>query len=222
MRSVDLSLQEIYVQSLWPHSEGDLFEKAAQASSDLHKSSIQLSSQEGRLISFLIRSHACQKFVEIGTLTGFSALWILQGMSFSSECLLHTFEKNPQHAMAAQKVFDQHPLSKSIHLHCGDAEVELSKIVEDGPFDGIFIDGNKSAYSLYLDWAEQNLKKGGLILADNVFLGGAVYDEQIPTKFSSKNIEGMRSFHRRLADTSRYASTLIPTSEGLFAAVKLF
>jgi predicted O-methyltransferase YrrM len=65
-------------------------------------------------------------------------------------------------------------------------------------------------------------KKGGLILADNVFLGGAVYDEQIPTKFSSKNIEGMRSFHRRLADTSRYASTLIPTSEGLFAAVKLF
>ncbi len=222
MRSIDLSKQTTYLQNLYENSKNSLFKQSENASADLNKSSIQLSWSEGQLVSFLVKSHGCHRFVEIGTLTGFSALWILKGMESFSEITFNTFEKDPKHAMAAKKIFDQHPRSASIQLHLGDAEVELSKIENQGPFDGIFIDGNKSAYNSYLNWAEKHLKKGALILADNVFLGGAVYDESVQTKFSHKNIQAMQDFNRRLADPQKYVSALLPTSEGLFAAVKLF
>jgi predicted O-methyltransferase YrrM len=170
----------------------------------------------------LIHSHQCKKFVEVGTLTGASALWILQGLPEGGH--LWTLEKDPLHARAAREIFDQYHQvqpSKGIHLIEGDARETLKTIEAEGPFDGIFIDGNKSAYGDYLDWAEAHLKKGALILADNIFLGGSVFTGN-SAQFSKKQIEVMRNFNERLANPEKYFSAIAPTEEGLFVAVKLF
>ena len=187
---------------------------------ELGKAEISLSPAEARLVSTLIFSHGCKKFVEIGTLTGASALWILHGLH--KEGTLWTFEKEKLHAKVAKEVLRQYQKqqeSQKIHVVEGDAQETLSSIEDEGLFDGIFIDGNKGAYGFYLDWAEENLKKGALIIADNVFLGGAVFTGNT-AKFSKKQIEVMREFNRRLANFEKYQSAIVPTGEGLFVAIK--
>lgn len=216
--------QETYLHNLFPQEPNELFRQARLAAEELGRAAISLTPSEARLMATLIHSHKCKKFIEIGTLSGTSALWILEGLATGGQ--LWTFEKDADHAKMAKDIFKQYAKQekekeKVVHLIEGDAQETLKKVEAEGPFDGIFIDGNKSAYGAYLDWAEQNLKKGALILADNVFLGGAVFTGNTAT-FSKKQIEVMKSFNARLADPQRYFSSIVPTGEGLFVAIKLF
>ncbi len=220
--SQDSSPLENYLHMLFPTEPGELFEEAREASRTLNKAGISLSPHEARLMSTLIHMQRCKKFVEIGTLTGLSALWILQGLEEGGE--LWTLEKDEAHAKIANRIFDRYKETKTgrkVHLLEGDAQKTLLTLEDKGPFDGIFIDGNKSAYEVYLDWAEKNVRQGGLIIADNIFLGGAVLTGNKAT-FSKKQIDVMKSFNERLADPKRYRGTIIPTSEGLFVAIKQF
>jgi len=224
MRDLTQSLrpQETYLYHLFPNEPNDLFYQARMAAQELGKAAISLSPSEARLMATLIHSHHCKKFVEIGTLSGTSALWILHGLASGGE--LWTFEKDLDHVKMAKdifKKFQKQDADKKVHLIEGDAQETLKTINADGPFDGIFIDGNKSAYGAYLDWAEAHLKKGALILADNVFLGGAVVTGNTAT-FSKKQVEGMKAFNERLANPEKYFSSIIPTGEGLYMAIKLF
>lgn len=218
----DTSPLENYLFHLYPDEPNDLFHQARQASQELNKAGISLSHNEARLMASLIFSHRCQNFVEIGTLTGASALWILHGLAPGGN--LCTLEKDPVHAKLAREIFEKYRQTgtgKTVCLIEGDARETLKSLTADGPFDGIFIDGNKSAYLDYLDWAEANLKKGSLILADNIFLGGSVFTGNL-AQFSKKQVEVMKAFNQRLADPQKYFSAVIPTGEGLFVAVKLF
>lgn len=214
-------------------SFSELLADSRKMSNLLNKTEISVSENEARILSTLVASHACKKFVEIGTLTAYSALWILRGLPEGGE--LFTFEKQDSHARQALEVFNRfHQLAdqgalgfrgKRAHLYEGDAEENLKIIEEQGPFDGIFIDGNKSAYGRYLDWAESNLKKGGIIVADNVFLKGAVWQQGLGhtnSVFSEKQIHVMQEFNQRLAESKRYQSVILPTVEGLFFAIKKF
>lgn len=220
--SQDSSPLENYLHMLFPTEPDALFEEARAASRELGKAPISLSPHEARLMSTLIQMHRCHKFVEVGTLTGLSALWILQGLEKGGE--LWTLEKDEKHAKVAREIFEKYQKTnadKKVHLVEGDAQKTLTSLESKGPFDGIFIDGNKSAYGAYLDWAEKNLRKGALILADNVFLGGAVLTGN-KAVFSKKQIDVMKNFNERLADPKRYRSVIAPTGEGLFIAIKLF
>ncbi len=208
---------ENYTESLWGGAQVPGWSLARESSDQFHKTGISLGLTEARLVSFLIRQHRCKKFVEIGTLTGASALWILQALPLDGK--LWTLEKDPAHAGAARSVLGNDP--RAIVLE-GDARETLKALSAEGLFDGIFIDGNKAAYGDYLAWAESHVRPGGLIVADNVFLSGAVFAQpsQEKSKFSPKQVEVMRAFNRRLADTKFFDSTLVPTPEGLLVAVK--
>ncbi len=214
-----------YFESIYPFEANPLVGKSRKASEEFGKLGISMSHLESRILGTLIRGQSCSKFVEIGTLTGATAVWIAESLQENGQ--LWTFEKDLKHAEAAQKIFDEYHSQSSghsgrrIHLKVGDAVEMLPTIESEGPFDGIFIDGNKAAYCQYLDWAELNLRKGGLIIGDNVFLGGAVLGELDHSKFSPKQISVMREFNLRLANPEKYMSTLLPTAEGLMVAVKL-
>jgi predicted O-methyltransferase YrrM len=181
---------------------------------------ICLSPSEGQMLAFLMRMHKCRKFVEIGTLTGLSAQYIIEGMGGQGE--LWTLEKTEAHALKAQEALQQHPAGKNVHIVLGDARETLQAITTSGPFDGVFIDGNKAAYGDYLAWAEKNVRAGGLIIADNIFLSGAVWGENTEQKFNDKQIKVMQEFNKRLADPTLYDSVIVPTKEGLYCAVKMF
>ncbi len=208
---------EAHIRNYWNQLFGEdnnLKKQAKENSSLLKLQGISVSSMEAQIISFLIRQLRCKKFVEIGTLTGYSALWILEALP--SDGRLWTFEKDPQHAALASQVLNH---DTRVEIVIGDAKIELEKLKSRGPFDGIFIDGNKAAYPDYLAWAEQHIRVGGIIIADNIFLGGSVYGES-DERFSDKQVQAMKKFNQRLADSHFYDSIFLPTAEGLFVAVK--
>ncbi|WP_413583288.1 O-methyltransferase [Bdellovibrio sp. HCB288] len=218
MRESVLSNREEYLGSLFD-KENDGKKLSRQNAEELGLARISISPAEAQLAQVLVKMHNCRKFVEIGTLTGLSAQYFFEALPAGGE--LWTLEKDPEHARRSSDVFaklDQ--TSKKIHLVVGDAREELVKIEAHGPFDGVFIDGNKAAYLDYLMWAEKNLRKGGLVLADNIFLSGAVWGEATTQKFSEKQIRIMREFNERLANPDLYEAAIAPTYEGLFIAIK--
>lgn len=183
------------------------------------KEFMSISGFEARLLQFLIRFTGVRKVVEFGTLFGYSALAMAKVMP--ADGVVITLEKDPAvHAEAARSFSASSVGSKIVSL-CGDA-VELMKTIESrGPFDFVFIDANKSGYCQYLDWAEANVRKGGVIAGDNSFLWGALWDEPQRESIGENQVRVMAEFNRRLADPARYNSTLIPTVEGLTVAQKL-
>lgn len=211
---------QAYIESLTsPEANSKLNSRAFAEELGLGK--ICLSPSEGKLLAFLVRRHQCRKFVEIGTLTGLSAQYILDGMEGQGQ--LWCLEKAELHAQKAEEALAGHPMGKNARVIVGDARMTLEEVSASGPFDGVFIDGNKAAYGDYLAWAERNVQVGGLIIADNVFLNGAVWGEKEgqSQKFSDKQVRVMQDFNKRLANPELYDSVVFPTKEGLFAAVKL-
>jgi predicted O-methyltransferase YrrM len=219
MMRIELPKSQSYIESLLPEESATKL-KSREFATELGLERISLSVSEGQLLRFLVQLHGCRKFVEIGTLTGLSAQYLIEGLAKDGE--LWTLEKTELHAQKALEAWGPHPLSERIHAVIGDARVTLSELEKHGPFDGIFIDGNKAAYGDYLLWAEKNVRTGGLIIADNVFLSGAVWNESTPQKFSEKQVRVLQEFNRRLADPKFYDSVIVPTAEGLHVAIKKF
>ena len=135
-----------------------------------------------------------------------------------------TIEKEPENAKIARENFNklENNLSNNIEIINGDANEELGKLVQKQLiFDMVFIDADKSSYPNYLNFTDKLLKKGGLIVADNTFLSGAVYNDYLTDRIRFKAQKNMRLFNKMLTDKTKYQSIIINTDEGLSIAVKL-
>lgn len=179
---------------------------------------IQIGPEEGKLLQLLISLAGIKSIVEIGTLAGYSSLWMARALP--EDGILWTLEKEARHAAIARDFFARSGLEHKIHLLEGNALQSLQKIEEDGPFDMVFIDADKISYSKYLDWAEKHIRPGGLIIADNTLLFGCVYEDAPQTGVSNEAWQTMRSFNQRLANDDVYQSIMIPTKEGLTIAIR--
>ena len=103
----------------------------------------------------------------------------------------------------------------------GDASLTLPELAKDhGPFDMVFIDADKKSYLTYLDWAEEHIRPGGLIVADDTLLKGAVYMDELPYRVRRSTKDSLVKFNQRLADPEKYTSILLPTDAGMTIAVK--
>jgi predicted O-methyltransferase YrrM len=189
---------------------------------ELHRHNVEfmsVSGAEARILQFLTRALGVMKIVEVGTLFGYSTLAFAKALPANGH--IWTLEKNRENFAIAQKHFAKFEAGKKITALNGDAAEILSSIEKEGPFDMVFIDADKAGYLKYLDWAEINVRPGGYIVGDNTFLFGALWGQTRDRNINEKQIAAMKEFNRRLADTSRYNSTLIPTVEGLTVAQKL-
>jgi predicted O-methyltransferase YrrM len=176
------------------------------------KNGIEVSANEGHLLKFLAQMIGAQKIVEIGTLFGYSTSWFVE--SLPNDGKVWSFEKEELHYKFATKHLQSHIKSKKLEIIHGEALTELKAIESKGPFDLVFIDANKSGYMNYFNWADQNLKPKGLIIADNTFLLGKVFSDEEPSNHK-KAWKIMRELNQTLANHPGYISTLIPTAEGL-------
>jgi predicted O-methyltransferase YrrM len=200
--------------------ENEIKQKARTHADGLGLGRISLSPVEAVSLQFFAESIQAKKLVEIGTLTGLSALYLLEGLS--SDACLWTLEKSAEHAALAGEVLQKHIDQKRCRILVGDAQQTLKDLVNEGPFDMVFIDGNKAAYLDYFNWALANIRPGGYIVVDNVFLSGAVWGEQTQQRFNEKQIKAVHTMNDQAFHNSTLRSMLIPTQEGLLVCQKRF
>src|SRR5690348_12184787 len=139
--------------------------------------SIQVSPPQGKLLHILARSIGAKRILEIGTLGGYSTIWL--GRALPADGALITLEIDPKHAEVAQVNIERAGLSKVVKVEVGDAREILPRIAgkSSAPFDLAFIDADKASIPAYFDWALKMSRPGSLILIDNVVREGAVIDE---------------------------------------------
>lgn len=217
MRNETNSLLTTYIESLAASDDPGLrsIEERLRAAG---KWGINIGPNEGRLLSLLTHLSGARKAVEIGTLYGYSTVWIARSLAEGGR--LWTIERDPVCAAAARQGFMDCGVDECISLLEGEASERLTELTAEAPFDLVFIDANKSAYPDYLDWAEKNLRPGGLVIADNVFLGGATCEETKPAHVSQKQWQAMRDFNHRLMKGGAFLPAFIPTSEGLLIGMR--
>lgn len=180
---------------------------------------ISLAASEGQLMQVLLRLHGSKKVVEVGTLFGYSAVWIAR--SLPADGHLWTLEMDSLHADTAEEVFRMTGVSEKVTLVRGPGNDGLGSIESDGPFDAIFLDADKAGYPGYLDWAESHVRAGGLIIGDNTYAFGRIHrDAESLDPSQRPGTTGLQAFNRRLADPERYVGTLLPTGQGMTVAIK--
>jgi len=176
---------------------------------------ITIKPEEGRFLQFLVRANGARRVVEIGTLGGYSGIWIARGLPADGKLI--TLEIEPKHAQVAREHFALARLQDKVEVRLGDANTTLPKLAAEGPFDACFIDADKQGYGAYLDWALANVHSGGLIAAHNAFRGGLTLNDDD----KSPDASYMRVFNRRFADEPRLLSTIYPAGDGMLIGVVL-
>jgi predicted O-methyltransferase YrrM len=181
---------------------------------------MQVSPYEGQILQSLVRWSGSRSVLELGTLFGYSSLWMARGLG--EEGRLLTVEKSEERHQFAKQAIGATEVSEKVTFLCGDIEELKGQVEQEGPFDFVFIDANKSGYLKQLLWLEPLVKCGGFIVGDNTFMFGGVFGAEVEPKWSKSVVENMKKFNERLADRQLYQASLIPTPEGLTVAQKLF
>lgn len=174
--------------------------------------SISVKPFEGRLLQFLLQAISAKKVVEIGALAGYSGTWIARALP--PDGALYSVEKNHAHAELTRETFERAGLTGRAHVLEGDALVMLSKLTPHGPFDFVFIDADKLSAPRYLDWAERNLRTGGIVAMHNAFRRGHVLDPQ------TDEDHAVDDFNRLVASRPSLSATIIGVGDGLLVAIK--
>ena len=178
---------------------------------------MQMTPADARHLEVLSRGIGARKIVEIGTLCGYSSVCLARTLPEGGK--LYTCERSKHHAQVAQSTFAQLNLSEKVELLFGDALTNLKELKGKGPFDLVFIDADKDNYPNYFDWAVENLRPGGLLVADNVFVFGHIANN--PEGRLGEFVDTMKVFNEKCAKDPRLLCTFLPTGEGLMVAVKL-
>lgn len=194
-------------------------QKAIRAAMTQPDDQISVPPEDGRLLQLLVRLVNAKKIVEIGTLGGYSSLWMAQAMAKSGQ--IFTCEYEDRRARIAEKHFAKYAKGKKITIVEGNAHKTLPTLSAKGPFDLIFIDAEKTGYAKYLDWAEKNIRKGGLIVGDNTFLFDAVWQGPSGDRISDTAFAAMTDFNKRLSNPKKYQSMMLNTGQGMTVAMKL-
>jgi predicted O-methyltransferase YrrM len=176
-------------------------EAAARAAADAGLPAIEVTPPQGRLLELLVRLRGARRVLEVGTLGGYSTLWMARGLP--EDGVLDTIEVDPRHAEVARTSLATDP---RIVMHVGDALDVLAGL--DGPYDLVFVDADKARTPDYVAWALDHAAPGALIVADNVVRGGALADLQD----TSGGAVGGRRLHELLAGDERVVATTIQTT----------
>ena len=175
---------------------------------------IHIQPYEGRLLQMLMLSCGTRKAVEIGTLAGYSAVWMARALPSENGSKLYTLEKSAKHAAVSRESFAHAGVSERIELLEGDALISLKKLSAQAPFDFVFIDADKAGYPAYLDWAVKNLRAGGIVAAHNALRHGRILNPE------SADDSAVHAFNAALAQHPKLESYIMPIGDGMAVGVK--
>jgi predicted O-methyltransferase YrrM len=182
-------------------------EEALAAAAAAKLPAIQVSSVQGKLLHLLARTMGARNILEIGTLGGYSTIWMARALPEGGRVI--TLEADPKHAEVARKNFARAGVENKVELRLGKALDTLPQVAAEGlgPFDMFFIDANKSNMPEYFEWSLKLARKGSMIIADNVVREGAVLD----AKTKDADIQGIRRFLEMVGKEKRVSGTALQT-----------
>jgi predicted O-methyltransferase YrrM len=180
---------------------------ALAASADAGLPPIAVAPNQGKLLYLLARASRTRNILEIGTLGGYSAIWLARALPSNGR--LVTLEADPKHAEVAQANIDRAGLAELVEIRLGAALDTLPELATEaaGPFDLVFIDADKPSTPEYVSWALRLSRPGSLIVIDNVVRDGTVAD----AASDDASVQGMRRANELLASDPRVTATALQT-----------
>lgn len=169
---------------------------------------IAISADEGRLLQVLLTAIGARHVLEVGTLGGYSAIWMARALPPDGRLL--SIEIEPEHAKFARRYVERAGLSSRVEVRVGRA-LEVLPSLDGQRFDAIFLDADKEPLPTYFEWGLRLVRPGGLIIADNALWGGRVVDEG---EADEKTL-AVRELNRRMASDPRVLGIVVPTHDGV-------
>lgn len=198
------SAVDAYVASTVVH-EDDALRAAVESSRAAGLPEIAVSPSLGTLLHLLTRLTGAHRVLEIGTLGGYSTIWMARGLAEGGR--LVTLESDPGHASVARANFARAGLDGVIQLREGKALETLPHVPVAPPFDLVFIDADKPNIPAYFEWALRLTRPGSVIVVDNVVRDGALAD----AASTDAAVQGVRQLHDLLSREPRVTATTIQT-----------
>ena len=168
---------------------------------------IAVSATQGKLLNLLAASIGAERILEIGTLGGYSAIWMARALPPDGRLI--SLEFDARHAEVARANLEQAGVGDQVEIWIGAALDLLPKVAAAsiGPFDLTFVDADKENIPEYVDWAVKMSRSGALIVVDNVVRHGAVLDADS----DDPDVIGVRRFHDMLSADDRLSATSVQT-----------
>ncbi len=180
-------------------------EAALAASEAAGLPAINVAPNQGKLLMLLARAVGARKILEIGTLGGYSTIWLARALLADGR--LVTLEADPDYAKVARANIARAGFETLVEVRVGRALDTLPSLAAEAPFDLIFIDADKPSTPGYFQWAVRLARPGSLIVVDNVVREGAILDGAS----EDPNVQGMRRFFELAATDPRVSGTAIQT-----------
>tara|TARA_B100000073_G_scaffold56412_1_gene41761 strand:- start:168 stop:812 length:645 start_codon:yes stop_codon:yes gene_type:complete len=168
---------------------------------------------QGRFLSIITKLIKPKKILEIGTYTGYSAICMAEGLI--EKGIIHTIDINEELVSIQNKYFAKSKCNNSIIQHVGDARNIIKSINEK--FDLVFLDADKENYIEYYELVIEKVKKGGLIIADNVLWTGKVVE---PEKDDDELTQYLIDFNKMINEDDRVENIILPLRDGLNVILK--
>ncbi|MET7035238.1 O-methyltransferase [Elizabethkingia miricola] len=162
---------------------------------------------QGRFLSILSHILNPKNVLEIGTFTGYATLSMAEGLAEDGK--IYTLDKNEDLAYLPQKYFDESEYSARIEFILGDAKEEIKKL--DVTFDLVFIDADKENYVAYIELIKPKLRKGGVVLIDNVLWYGKVIEENP----KDKSTQQIKMVNKIVTEDPDFENVILPLRDGV-------
>jgi predicted O-methyltransferase YrrM len=208
-------MKRLQTDALWTKIDGYLadslvpgdaaLDAALEASEAAGLPPINVAPNQGKLLMLLARAMGAKRILEIGTLGGYSTIWLARGLASGGK--LVTLDANPKCVGVARANIARAGLADMVEFRLGNAAETLPGLAAEPPFDLIFIDADKEGTPGYFQWSVKLAREGALIIVDNVVREGAILD----TSGEDTSVQGMRRFFELAATDPRVSATAIQT-----------
>lgn len=177
-------------------------------------SGMQISQDEGALLALLVRMIGARSALEVGVFTGYSSLSVARALPDDGHLL--ACDVSEEWTSIARRYWRRAGVEQKIELRIGPALDTLRALTDEPQFDFAFIDADKDTYPMYYEEVVRRTNPGGLVVLDNVFMGGKVFDDA----YQEASIVAMRQVNERIIADDRVESVMLPVRDGVTVARK--
>lgn len=206
---------EAYLRTVSLREPG-ILRRLREATAALPEAHLQIAPEEGQFLQLLVRLLGAHRVLEIGTFTGYSALWM--ALALPEDGLLVTCDSSEEWTAIARQYWQEAGLAERIDLRLGPASESLAALVEEerGHYDLAFIDADKEGYDGYYEACLKLLRSGGLVVVDNTLWYGRPADPED----QDADTVAIRQFNDKLHADERVDLSLLPLVDGVTLARK--